>query len=271
MTFTVLAVDGLDIQRAGEYPWLSRELEDYKAIEVPTTRYYEEPVTPVVWASFLTGEDPEAHGVKYYGTWGFRPLDRLYWWLPTKLRYPYATEFLKRVFSLVNDQFLGIQPNIDDGMLGETWLHRLDVEFLDFPHINAMPYFDRERQLYREFFATDTGIENFLGWLRRDFKKKKEGAVSIQNSAVYYRHLDTLGHLMVEERRYDRWYRRFEALAREVAENKELLIVSDHGTTLEGHHTSDGFAGATFPLDGIETIMDFATVLPLRLDEGERP
>ncbi len=32
MTFTVLAVDGLDIQRAGEYPWLSRELEDNKAL-----------------------------------------------------------------------------------------------------------------------------------------------------------------------------------------------------------------------------------------------
>lgn len=263
MTFKVLAVDGLDVHRADGYPWLSSELEDYRAIEVPVTRYYEEPVTPVVWASFLTGQDPEEHGVEYYGTWGLRPLDRVYWWLPTKIRYPYATNALKWVFSKVNEQYMhGMLPNVGDGILGETWLHEYGFDFVDFPHVNASAYFERERELYREFFETQAGIEIFVDWLRRDFDGKLDAVAAPSRAAVYYRHLDTLGHLMVSEARYDRWYRRFARLVQTLAPRDEILIVSDHGTTLEGHHTQEAYCGATFPLPGVNSIQDLARVVP---------
>ncbi len=125
--------------------------------------------------------------------------------------------------------------------------------------------------MYWEFFSTEAQANVFLKWLRKDFQRRLGLALKDNSSAVYFRHLDILGHLMVSEERYNRWYRRFERLVKALARTQEVLVVSDHGTTLQGLHTLRGFACATFSLDGIETIMDFATVLPLRFDEEERP
>jgi hypothetical protein len=253
---TILAVDGLDYEEAEKYPWLSVMLEDHKPLEVPLTPYSNVPMTVPVWASFLTGKPP-TKSFQYNGTWGISVIDHFYWKLPSMFR-PYAHKVLRKVL------MLRVNTNL---CISGTWLHELGFTIVDFPHINWYGYMTTEHRLGRQYLTTNSGLNDIHNWLLCDFRYKQRFVFSLNNVAVYYRHIDALGHLLPQSE-LENWYVKFGELVKEVSSRKDVLIVSDHGT-VDGKHTRNGYAAASFSLDGVENIMDFARVLPGRISNHD--
>jgi hypothetical protein len=258
MKLTILAIDALSPQLASKYPWLSTRLISHRPIEVPVIRFIEDPTTSVVWASFLTGLLPEEHGILYPGSWGVSMVDWLYWRIPYAVRSP-AHKFL--------DRFLSMRLNIRDNTFSSTWLHRLGFSFIDFPHINSRKYFDEEHRFQQKYLTTDIDLHEINEWLIKDFERKTSYVLQDENVVVYYRHIDALGHLLADAE-VKRWCMEFANLVQVVSEKKDVLVVSDHGIR-DGKHTNKGYCAATFPLDGIKSITDFAGVLPKRIGKND--
>ena len=71
----IIALDGLEYTYIdqGNYPHIKQQ--EYGTVKVPVTEI-DEASTPIIWSSFVTGEQPEIHGINR----SLRALCCCEWW-----------------------------------------------------------------------------------------------------------------------------------------------------------------------------------------------
>lgn len=244
MRVLILAYDGLD-------PSLVRELNlrnilqrESGEVSVPIVGGIDDPSTPVVWTSFITGADPSVHGVDMPEVWN-SPLDglrstlrkhRALHGLLRKLRIGYGVRraigarpaFPSRRNIRVDTLFEVVKPSVALGVpvynkdlhevypVGEVIRARQDPE--------AREAFERR---VRGRFGEE--VEALLGALDDDWRLLM----------VHFHITDLFGHAFWGTEKLATLYREMDLLTRRVKERLRgddvVLIVSDHGMDRTGH------------------------------------
>lgn len=267
MRCLILAIDSLEYEIAKNFPHL-RQREFGKSI-VPILPSEEEPYTPVVWASFITGLLPNKHQVSG---------PRMKWNNPFLQKLRERLERGRRKLCSFDTRWIGnILTNVGFKMTTQHTTHSLE----DFKEKNISTIFDYAKKPV-VISVPSYNEEPTNNYLRRRFKEVLEGHLSenvleeetreIFNKRVrktlekldgdwdlfmvHFFIVDVYGHI------FPRGYLRFEQLYSEIdklvaeikkkADDSLVLVVSDHGHqdglhTLHGFYSSNEILGLHYP------------------------
>ena len=263
MRLLILALDGLDYDLVVKWRLKNLMQTCYGRHRTIVSPRYGEPLTPTIWASFLTGKRPEEHGVDGWYTYG-RFLD--------KIRFMPIIRWVKGKRRLLSK--LGLKPRIVDRRDLRTPT-LLDIvkpsKALFVPAINEPTWIHRE---YEE--ALMRGLGNYIAkiWEIHGFRKraffKELGNGFWKLFMAWFDIADLLGHVCICKHRLE-LLKAYMDLDRLVVQAKKilgddviLLIVSDHGIRPAedggGERSEHGFWSLSVEPPGwwhIDTILDF--------------
>jgi hypothetical protein len=244
----ILGYDGLEItlvERLGLRELMQRE---HGRVRVPTAGGLEDPSTPIVWTSFITGQPPETHGIDMPQLWGrmdsvrsrVRRLGPLYR-LMRRLKVGYAvrramgvkSRFPGREDIRCETLFDVVKPSVAVSVpvYNEDLWERYPIRGV----VKA-----REDPAYREWYVRrvrelhEGEVGELLEALERDWRLLM----------AHFYITDALGHIYWGTERLATLYEEMALLTRKVREKLTpgdvILIISDHGMDRLGH-TRYGF------------------------------
>jgi len=236
----ILAIDGLEYNLAVQWKLKNLLQTTYGKIEL-TPEYYHKsenvPITPKVWAGFITGKKPSVHGINKFWTYGKLEKIRN---LPLIRNLKGKRKLLWRI---------GIKPRILDrqDLKTKTIFDIVKPSIaLDVPTYNL----PTETQFAFRKAITLHGIEAFIKCAWETFEKRRQTFLEKLDSnwkllMAYFSLLDALGHVCIKKKPEEllKAYKTIDKLAEETKnrlnEQHICLIVSDHGMKL----SEDGISG----------------------------
>lgn len=274
MRVLILAYDGLDhdlVERLNLRNIIQRE---HGRVEVPIVGGIEDPSTPIVWTSLITGEPPDVHGVDMPQMWGNR-LDRLRSFVRRhrgihgilkRLKMGYRVReavgakasFPSREDIKVDTFFEVVEPSIALGVpvynknieekypIGDVLRARQDPKY--------RPIFEKRiRQIFEE------GVESLFNALEGEWRLLM----------IHFHITDLFGHAFWGTEKLATLYQEMDFLTKRVKDRLRdddiVLIVSDHGMGELGH-TKKGFYSLNVKI-GLEApdIKDFFKIVKVLL------
>jgi len=296
MRVLILGIDALEYKLVEEWGLKHLKQKEYGKTIVPISEGFGEPVTLVVWPSFISGSDPEIMG--FDSPILFRQPLRF---LLEKFYFPFVnneqqsehediltekTSFKGKIISYINLAFMKA------GM--GRYPERQDIKTQTFFDNNDYKSIHKNIPVYDKIFTTEERDSARNGVIRaisdRSFRKefeqklKKELDLGIENVykeiknpnwdlfMQYFYVLDGIQHVYFKNKiKVMDYYLRFNKfvgeLKKKLPKDTMLLIVSDHGQE-NGVHTHYGFYSSNIKL-GLNNpkISDFKNLIEIKIKE----
>jgi len=276
MRVLILAYDGLDHDLVETLSLRNMLQREHGRVDVPIVGGIDDPSTPIVWTSFITGEPPEVHGVDMPQMWdnefdGLRSFVRRHRGIHNILkrfkvgyRVREATgvkpRFPSRENIKVDTFFEVIKPSIALGVpvynknleeiypIGDVIRARQDPEYLPVFEERVRGIFDEEVKI---LFDALEGEWRLL--------------------MIHFHITDLFGHAFWGTEKLATLYEEMDLLTKRVKarlrEDDLVLIISDHGMSKLGH-TKKGFYSFNVKIGLVEPdIKDFFNIVTGLLDE----
>lgn len=241
----IIAFDGLDYDLIQEYNLDKIPQKQFGKIDNNTGIHTRN--TAELFASFLTGETHEKHGVKGLYRWDNKNIDRLETFLEDK---PFFPKFYGIRCSMY--KHLGF---INKGR--KRWYAKEDIEIdTIFDEVNDsksiyVPSWDRNGVLeigYKVF--SDAGIDEGRRLARMEFEKRKEEVFEELSEnrrdllMCHFKYPDTIQDTSLDND-FKEMYQEIDELAGEIldaaSQYDTIIFLSDHGLPLEGEHNKNAF------------------------------
>ncbi len=259
MRALILAYDGLDHDLVEELRLRNILQREHGRVKVPIVGGIDDPSTPIVWTSFITGEAPEVHGVDMPQMW-----DNRLNWLRRYVRRHKSIHGILRRFKVgyrvretmdvkssfpsrkdikVDTLFEVVKPSVALGVpvynknleeiypIGDVLRARQDPDYL--------PLFEEK---IRSTFAEE--VERLFDALEGEWRLLM----------IHFHITDLFGHAFWGTEKLATLYEEMDLLTKRVKEkigdDDLVLIISDHGMSKLGH-TKKGFYSLNLSL-GLE-------------------
>jgi len=259
MRALILAYDGLDHDLVEELRLRNILQREHGRVKVPIVGGIDDPSTPIVWTSFITGEAPEVHGVDMPQMW-----DNRLNWLRRYVRRHKSIHGILRRFKVgyrvretmdvkssfpsrkdikVDTLFEVVKPSVALGVpvynknleeiypIGDVLRARQDPDYL--------PLFEEK---IRSTFAEE--VERLFDALEGEWRLLM----------IHFHITDLFGHAFWGTEKLATLYEEMDLLTKRVKEKSGdddlVLIISDHGMSKLGH-TKKGFYSLNLSL-GLE-------------------
>ena len=270
MRVLILAYDGLEHDLVETLSLRNILQKEHGKVEVPIVGGIDDPSTPIVWTSFITGEPPEVHGVDMPQMWdsefdGLRRFVRKHRGIHNILKRLKAGYRVREVVGAkpsfpgrknikVDTLFEFVKPSVALGVpvynknleeiypIGDVLRARQDPDFL--------PVFEER---VRRIFADE--VERLFDALGGDWRLLM----------IHFHITDLFGHAFWGTEKLATLYEEMDLLTKRVKErvgdDDFVLIISDHGMSRLGH-TKKGFYSLNVRL-GLEEpdIKDFFKIV----------
>ena len=238
----ILGLDSLEYDLVEEYDIKSLKQVEYEKIDL-LLKKHEEPITPLIWGSFITGKNPEEHGIKSFHKWN-NPIIN-------KIASSNLMNFLDRKTSV---QFHNILDKLGFKAHPPTRFDiKCDTLFDIIPNSIpiSVPSFNEDecnKKIRKMLVKAPKLCTKLEAW--KAFQDRKKRLLEALNGgwSLLFAHffvLDTIQHLYFYDSNYIRTV--YEEIGDFVGEIKEkidddvrVLIISDHGQK-GGLHTPYGF------------------------------
>lgn len=279
----ILGFDGLEYNLVEKLDLKHIKQVEYGKVDIPTECYkksLEVPYTPVVWASFLTGELPSRHGIT--------ELNRKRW-ENSKLEWLRENVYVKTgLYKLLKERvplyklFMALgfkkRPSLRDDYRVPTIFDQRDGVTIYVPTID--PEWDIRLPYKKEIESTLHKLKE-LEWNRfREIRERTLNSISYKWEILmsYNRLADIWGHIAFgDSDAMQKIYRALNSFVGEVKDRVDksifILVVSDHGmealegTKYGGKHSDHAFYSSNIPLK-LENpnIIDFYSIITRILD-----
>lgn len=252
----ILGYDGLEHSLVEELGLRSLMQREHGRVRVPIAGGIDDPSTPIVWTSFITGQPPSVHGVDMPQFWdssidGFRSFlrrHRTIFGIAKRLQLGYRVrgrmgvepKFPSRknircdtIFDVVKPSIAIRVPVYNEDLqstypIGEVFKARQDPEF-------RQEYEMRVRSIFR------LKVEELFNALERAWRVLM----------VHFHVTDLLGHIYWGTEKLGILYEEMDLLTervkRRLSPNDLVLVISDHGMGRYGH-TRHGFYSLSMEL-----------------------
>lgn len=274
----ILALDALEYDLVEEFDLKGIKQVEYGKIDVSM---FKELATPIIWASFITGQPPEKHGVNLKPVSRWRnPLIQRLRELSIKVKLN-NIKGKRKIFRLFGFQEIPyherIAKDFEDRNVKTMFDIVPDAAALSVPPYQ--PWIDSETSLIMRQALENVEQVNFLeNRVWGIFEQKKKKCLNLLREPkwnlfmAHFMFTDLLGHVFAgNSTKMFKVYAEAEKLVEEVSEivGKEtlLLIVSDHGMKpigegIYGDHSDHGFYSSNIQL-GLRSpkITDFFDVI----------
>jgi len=277
MRVLILAYDGLDHDLVETLSLRNILQREHGKVEVPIVGGIDDPSTPIVWTSFITGEPPEVHGVDMPQMWdnefdGLRSFVRRHrgihnilkrFKIGQKVREATGarSSFPSRKNIKVDTFFEVVKPSVALGVpvynknleeiypIGDVMRARQDPEYLPVFEERVRGIFDEEVKI---LFDTLEGEWRLL--------------------MVHLHITDLFGHAFWGTEKVATLYEEMDLLTKRVKarlrEDDLVLIISDHGMSKLGH-TKKGFYSFNVKIGLVNPdIKDFFNIVTGLLADG---
>lgn len=224
----VLCMDGLEASLIDPETFPSLAQEHRGIVDLSDVLVNNHAITPVVWASFITGKPPEETGITgpLYMRWNNPLLQR------ATGRYVFG----RRGRILTS---LGFKRRM--WQRSDLKVNPPEATYLNFPVLDRRHKFERLNRLAQMQRWDD---------VRMRCHRQERDALEADGGLViaWLARADLMGHWQTDIGRLKAdTYLRLETVAKKTREKADwVLIVSDHGT-IDGGHTSYGFWSCTHP------------------------
>ena len=243
MKVFILAIDGLEYKLVER--WRLRGLQQtiYGWLDVSNFKHL---LTPIIWASFITGMPPEVHGIKSWWTFSSNSvLDSFFHWIRYKI--PIVQNMSQwKLRKLLKFFGLNVAPPQANDLkrkgLATIFDYASNPVVIDVPSYNESP---NTRARYSH--AMDRGIEAYEKELWKVHEERVGRIMNVLNSKwdlfmAWIDIGDQMGHIYFDNKfKMLKTYTRLDTLAQRIRQNLKkdtfFLIVSDHGMKL----SSDGY------------------------------
>lgn len=243
MKVFILAIDGLEYNLVKR--WCLRGLQQtiYGWLDVSNFKHL---LTPIIWASFITGVPPEVHGIKSWWTVSSNSFfDSFFHWVRRK--FPILQNMSQwKLRKLLKSIGLNVTPPQVNYLRRKGLLTIFDYAsnpiIIDVPSYNESPE-TRARYSY----AMDGGVEAYEEELWKVHEERVRRIMNVLNSKwdllmAWIDIGDQMGHIYFDNRlKMLKAYTRLDTLAQRIKRKLKndilFLIVSDHGMEL----SSDGY------------------------------
>lgn len=275
MRVCILAFDGLEYELVERLSLRNLMQREHGKVDVPIVGGIDDPSTPIVWTSFITGQPPSVHGVELPEVWdsrvdGFRSFMRKHRTLhgiAKKLKLGYRiresldieAKFPSRKNIKCDTLFERIKPSIALGVpvynkdllavypVGEVFKALRDTEF-------KLEYESRIRDIFEK------EVEELFEALKDEWRLLM----------THFHITDLLGHIYWGTEKIALLYEEMDLLTKRVKEQLHdddiLLVISDHGMGKLGH-TKHGFYSINLELGLQEPdITDFFGIIETIID-----
>jgi len=243
----ILALDALEHNVVSSLRLRSLMQEVYGYIDVSG---FQNLLTPIIWTSFITGREPQGHGV--YSWWRFsrhKLLDGLAHWIRYNMPVikNISTAKLKSILRI-----FGLEPRPPS----KEDLHVATIFDLVKPSVALfVPGYNEEpwiRNYYSEAFEKGIKYAERAVWQVHEYRKRRlfeelEKNVDWKLFMAWFDLADWIGHFYMgrSKLRIMKAYFELDRFAAQVKEmipkNTLLMIVSDHGMEVGGHHSPRAF------------------------------
>jgi predicted AlkP superfamily pyrophosphatase or phosphodiesterase len=295
MKVFIFGIDALDYDLVNLFRLKNLIQKFFGKIEVIEFVGYgsDDPFTPTVWASFLTGLTPEEHKVYTKGVFKNPFIDKIYQFqlkLGISRLLPFSLEnsFLKP---------LGLNKRREDNQalweINSEYFKKNQIETIfditsDFEAFN-IPTFNRRHQMeskdnlfHKQFLEKKISKRRFLSELHNLIDKETEEFIKIlrrnnQLIMVYTHIADTIGHslrgdLIAMWEIYTHLDENFNKLINNVTSETFIIVVSDHGMNIwrsrgvVGRHSNYSFYSVNQKLEKpLVSLRDFKQIIKLKL------
>lgn len=274
MKVFILAIDGLEYTLVSK--WRLRNLQQqqklYGRLDVSNFKHV---LTPIIWASFITGVSPETHGVNSWWTFSSNStLNSLFHWVR------YNVPIIKGTSQGKLRRILGhVGLNVSVPMMNDLKRKGLTTIFdlaskpvvIDVPSYNENP---ETRARYS--IAMDHGVKAYENELWKVHKERVGRIMDRLDNEwdlfmAWLDLVDQIGHIYFgNNQKMLKAYTRLDTLARTIGQNLPddtlLLIVSDHGMQLstDGYPEHSNHAFYSFNMDVgwcPQSILDYANFI----------
>ena len=277
MRALILAYDGLDHDLVETLSLRNILQREHGRVDVPIVGGIDDPSTPIVWTSFITGEPPEIHGVDMPVMWdneldGLRSFVRRHRGIHNILKrfkvghrvreaVGARPSFPSRKNIRVDTFFEVVEPSVALGVpvynknleeiypIGDVMRARQDPEYLPVFEERVRGIFDEE-------------VETLFDALGRDWRLLM----------IHFHITDLFGHAFWGTEKLATLYEEMDLLTKRVKarlrEDDLVLIISDHGMSRLGH-TKKGFYSFNVKIGLVDPdIKDFFNIVTGLLIDG---
>jgi hypothetical protein len=249
MRVCILGYDGLEYDIVEKLNLTQIKQREYGKVQVPIVGGIDDPSTPIVWTSFITGQPPEVHGVDMPEVWdnafdGFRSFIRKHktlYGISRRFKVGYKVrgaigieaKFPSRKNIKCPTLFDEIDPSIPIGIpvfnknlskiypVGEVIKVRQDPS-------NRLNFEKKNRELFVQ------EVETLFQAIKKDWKLLM----------IHFHITDLFGHVFWGTEKLITLYEEINNLTKkvkmELKKDDLVLIISDHGMSKLGH-TKEGF------------------------------
>jgi predicted AlkP superfamily pyrophosphatase or phosphodiesterase len=254
----ILAVDGLEYDLVKKWRLKGLQQKVYGQIDVSNFKHL---LTPIIWASFITGELPKRHRVTSWWTFSSNPqVDHMFHWIRYKIPIMRSISQwkLRRLLKLFR---LNVRPpglnDLQRKGLKTIFDYASKPIVIDVPSYNERP---STRERYSK--AMDKGIVSYekeIWRIHYDRVKRIMDKLNIEWDLfmAWIDLADQMGHLYIGKNKLKmlKTYISLDILAHQIRQNLTsntlFLIVSDHGMELsrEGYPEHSNRAFYSFNID----------------------
>ena len=281
----ILGIDSLEYELVKKWKLKNLKQEEYGKVNLPLKRddgfFYSEPITPIMWTSFITGYPPKKHHVDTIRKYAINSLYRTYLalksFLPSKEQLTPIKEYKspKRKFLDVISRALkklglarefkrkDIKTSTIFDLPATIHLHVPVYDEDAFPNYKKRNIEAMENKVYRPIYELQC-IQEFKQRSKEvfDWLEKNNWKLFMQ----YFYVLDGIQDVFYNQpKKIAKFYLMFDEFVRKVREKIDnetlLLIISDHGQK-NGIHTNYGFYSLNKPL-GLKNpkLIDFRWII----------
>lgn len=243
MSVYVIGIDGLDYSLVKELDLKNLKQKEFGEVTVPIDEEVGHPVSPTVWATFLTGERSDKEFEFDSKVRGFLTKLKKKFNVPD---IPYITS-RPPLFGKLFTKDRGFPSLERKTFLDEVESTVVNVPYYDYSFVEDHPFFinpDMVAKDFKEFF--DKRMEEF----KTGLKKMEETSNPL--SMIYF-NLDMIQHRFFMDMEYIRdLYMEVDEILGNTRLNEEFLVmtISDHGFDFEeGTHSNYAFYSANKELE----------------------
>jgi hypothetical protein len=270
MRVCILAYDGLEHSLVKELKLRNILQREFGTVEVPIAGGIDDPSTPIVWTSFMTGQPPSVHGVDMNEFWNSR-VDTVRSFLRRHRTLHSIARRLKIGYKI--REGIGTQPRFPsvENIKTDTLFDVIQPSIaLGVPVYNKDIY--EVYPMRGVFRAIQDPVyrEEYEERIRRVFEQEVEELFeSIKHEwkllMIHFHITDLFGHIYWGTEKLATLYEEMDLLTKKVKEELGprdiLLVISDHGMERHGH-TKLGFYSLNLELGlGNPDITDFFRIV----------
>lgn len=277
MKIFIIGIDALEYDLVEKYDLKNLKQEEYGKVIVPINKKTNSPVTPQVWASFLTGEIQDANFEEKSENQGFLLIYQL---------LGYTKRFFNPGWGIMHFLHRKMKIHKDFSRLNSTtFLERCNSDYYNIPFYdfskNDIDYFFK----MDEYLSGRINLNSYRNYLIKSFKNIKSRIIlKLKKSHAdlffcYFHNLDYVQHFFFHDLEFlQESYKAYDNLIGKIRKKFDpyiILIISDHGQK-KGMHTNYGFYSLNKKMDiGNPRMTDFYNLfmnqlnLPT-LDEEEK-